>query len=95
MTCLADEKAMGGQDGSVRIGDGEAEFAGAILRAERGDEQEQKGRVDQGGVDRNTAQTDSPRLAGDALRLFYSDDERRLWGRSATTFGREGRAVSR
>ena len=89
MACLADEKAVGGQDSTVGIGDGEAKFAGAILRAERGDEQEQEG-----GVDRNTAQTDSPRSAGDALRLFYSDDERMLWGRSATTFGREGRAVS-
>ena len=94
MACLTDEKAVGGQDSTVGISDGEAKFAGAILRAERGDEQEQKGCVDQGGVDRNTAQTDSPRSAGDALRLFYSDDERRLWGRSATTFGREGRAVS-
>jgi len=50
---------MGGQDGTVGIGDGEAEFAGAILRAERGDEQEKKG-----GVDRKTAQMDSPRSAG-------------------------------
>jgi hypothetical protein len=30
---LADEKAMGGQDGTVGIGDSEAEFAGPILRA--------------------------------------------------------------
>jgi len=33
MACLADEKAVGGQDGAVGIGDGEAEFAGAILGA--------------------------------------------------------------
>jgi len=57
---LADEKAVGGQDGAVGIGDGEAEFAGAILRAgERGDKQEKKCGVDQG-----TAQRDSPRSAG-------------------------------
>jgi hypothetical protein len=62
VACLADEKAVGGQDSAVGIGDGEAEFAGAILRAERGDEQEQEG-----GVDRNTAQTDSPRSAGECL----------------------------
>ena len=49
MACLADEKAVGGQDGAVGIGDGEAEFAGAILRAgQRGTQQEQKCGVDQG-----------------------------------------------
>ena len=65
VACLADEKAVGGQDGTVGIGDREAEFAGAILRAsQRGDEQEKKCGVDQGGVDRNTAQMDSPRSAG-------------------------------
>ena len=30
---LTDQKAVGGQDGSVGIGDREAEFAGAILGA--------------------------------------------------------------
>jgi hypothetical protein len=68
VACLADEKAVGGQDGTVGIGDGEAEFAGAILRArQRGDNQEQKRGNDQGGVDRNTAQMDSPRPAGNAF----------------------------
>jgi hypothetical protein len=56
---LADEKAVGGQDSAVGVGDGEAKFAGAVLRAERGEEQEKKG-----GVDRKTAQMDSPRSAG-------------------------------
>jgi hypothetical protein len=57
---LADEKAVGGQDSAVGVGDGEVKFAGAVLRAsERGEEQEKKG-----GVDRKTAQMDSPRSAG-------------------------------
>ena len=91
MACLADEKAVGGQDSTVGIGDGEAKFPGAILRASRrGDEQEKKGGVDQDGVDRNTAQMESPKSAGDASGLFYSDGGRRLWDGSATTFGREG-----
>ena len=60
VACLADQKAVGGQDSTIGIGDSEAEFAGAILCAgERGDEQEKEG-----GVDRNTAQMDSPRPAG-------------------------------
>jgi hypothetical protein len=89
VACLADEKAVDGQDGTVGIGDGEAKFAGSILRAsKRGDEQEKED-----GVDRNTAQMDSPRPAGNALGIFYSDDGRRLRDGSATTFGREGRAV--
>jgi len=67
VACLADEKAVGGQDGTVGIGDSEAKFAGSILRAERGDEQEKEGGVDQGCVDRNTAQMDSPRPAGGGL----------------------------
>ena len=91
---LADQKAVRRQDSAVGVCYGKAEFAGAILCAERGDKQEKEGGIDQGDLDQNTAQMDSPRSAGDALRLFYSDDERRLWGRSATTFGREGRAVS-
>ena len=93
VACLADEKAVGGQDSAVGSGDGEAKFAGAILRAERGDEQEKKGGVDQGCVDRNTAQMDSPRPAG-GLGIFYSDDGRRLLDRSTTTFGRERRCCS-
>ena len=32
VACLADEKAVGGQDGAVGIADGDPEFAGAILR---------------------------------------------------------------
>jgi hypothetical protein len=60
VACLADEKAVGGQDGAVGIGDGEAEFTGAILGAgEQGDKQEKKC-----GVDQDTAQMDSPRSAG-------------------------------
>jgi hypothetical protein len=95
VACLADEKAVGDQDGAVGIGDGEAKFAGAILRAgRRGDEQEKKDGVDQSGVDRNTAQMDSPRSAGDASRLFYSAGGRRLLDGSATTFGRERRCCS-
>jgi hypothetical protein len=94
VTCLADEKAVGGQDSAIGIGDSEAEFAGAILRAERGDEQEKKGGVDQGCVDRNTAQMDSPRPAGGCLGIFYSDDGRRLLDSSATTLGRERRCGS-
>ena len=63
VACLADEKAVGGQDGTVGIGDSEAKFAGAVLRAsERGEEQEKKG-----GVNQNTAQMDSPRSAGECL----------------------------
>src|SRR6266851_1010905 len=92
VACLADEKAVSGQDGAVGIGDSEAEFAGAILcPSQRGGEQEQECGVDQGGVDRNTAQIDSPRSAGDASEIFYSDDGRRLLDGSATTFGRERR----
>ena len=65
VACLADEKAVGEQDGAVGVGHGEAEFPGAILSAgQRGDEQEQECGVDQGGIDRNTAQMDSPRSAG-------------------------------
>ena len=42
VACLADEKAVGGQDGTIGIGDSEAEFAGAILcPSQRGGEQEQ------------------------------------------------------
>jgi len=85
VACLADEKAVGGQDGTVGIGDDEAKFAGAVLRAgERGDEQEKEG-----GDDRNTAQMDSPRPAGNTVGIFYSDDGRRPRDGSATTFGRE------
>src|SRR3981081_960743 len=85
VACLTDEKAVGGQDGTVGIGDGEAKCAGAILRAsKRGDKQEQEY-----GVDRNTAQMDSPRPTGNALGIFYSDGGRRLRDGSATTFGRE------
>jgi hypothetical protein len=79
VACLADEKSVGGHDGTVGIGDSEAEFAGAILGAsQRGDEHEQECGVDQGGVDRNTTQMDSPRPAGDAWGIFYSDRRRRL-----------------
>jgi hypothetical protein len=85
---------VGGQDRTVGIGDGEAKFAGAILRTERGDEQEKEGGVDQGCVDRNTAQMDSPRPAGGGLAIFYSDDGRRLLDGSVTTFGREGTCCS-
>jgi hypothetical protein len=86
---LADEKAVGGQDSAVGVGNRKAEFAGAILRAERGDEQEKKG-----GIDRKTAQMDSPRSAGDALGIFYSDGGRRPRDGSATTFERERRRCS-
>jgi len=64
VACLADEKAVGGQDSAVGIGDGETKFAGAVLRAgERREEREKKG-----GVDQNTAQMDSPRSAGECLK---------------------------
>src|ERR1700686_1940226 len=90
VACLADEKAVGGDDGTIGIGDSEAEFAGAILcPSQWGGEQEQEC-----GVDRNTAQMDSPRPAGNALGIFYSDGRRRLRDRSATTFGREGTCCS-
>jgi hypothetical protein len=90
VACLADEKAVGGQDGAVGIGDGEAEFAGAILRAsQRGEKQEKKS-----GVDRNTAQMDSPRAAGGGLGTFYSDDGPRLWTGALLLSGGRGRAVS-
>jgi hypothetical protein len=63
MACLADEKAMGGQDGDIGISDGEAQFTGAILRAAwRGDQQEREC-----GVDQSAAQMDSPRSAGACL----------------------------
>jgi len=85
---------VGGQNRAVGIGDREAEFAGAILRAsERGDEQEQECCVDQDGVARNTTQMNSPRPAGDAWGIFYSGRRRRLWDGSATTFGRERAAA--
>ena len=91
VACLADKKAVGGQDGAVGIGDGEAEFAGAILRAgQRGDEQEKKS-----GVGQDAAQKDSPRSAGDALQILYSDHGRRLLDGSATTFGRERACCAR
>ena|SRR6266550_2213475 len=84
VTCLTDEKAVGGQDGTVGIGDCEAEFPGAILRpSQRGGEQEKEGDVAQ-----NKAQMDSPRSAGQALKIFYSDRGRRLLDGSASTFGR-------
>src|SRR4029077_4447723 len=58
------------QDSAVGVCDGKAEFAGAILRAERGDKQEKEGGIDQGDLDQNTAQMDSPRSAGRALGYF-------------------------
>src|ERR1700676_4216564 len=61
---LADQKAVRREDSSVGVCDGKAEFAGAILCAERGDKQEKEGGIDQGDLDQNTAQTDSPRSAG-------------------------------
>ena len=71
VACLTDEKAVDDQDGAVGIGDGEAKFAGTILRAgRRRDEQEKKGGIDQDGVERNTAQMDSPKSAGDASGYF-------------------------
>ena len=68
MAGLADEKSVGGQDGAVGIGDGEAELAGAILRAsQRTDQQENKYGADQGGLGRDEAQIDSPGTAGGCL----------------------------
>src|SRR5438552_18622777 len=65
VTCLTDEKAVGGQDSTIGIGDCEAEFAGAILcPSQRGGEQEKEGDVDQ-----NTAQMDSPRSAENPRRV--------------------------
>ena len=94
MAGLADEKSVGGQDGAVGIGDGEAEFAGAILRVrQRSDQQENKCGADQGGLGRDKAQMDSPKSAGDASRIFYSDHGRRPLDGSATTFGREAAAL--
>jgi hypothetical protein len=81
---------VGRQDGTVGIGDSEAEFAGAILcPSQREGEQKQEC-----GADRNAEQMDSPRPTGNAFGIFYSDDERRLWDGSATTFGRERRGCS-
>ena len=88
---LADQKAVRRQDSAVGVCHGKAEFAGAILCAERGDKQEKYGGMDQGDLDQNTAQMDSPRSAG-GLEIFYSDDGRRLLDGSVTTFGRERRA---
>src|SRR4029077_12326161 len=67
---LADQKAVGRQDSAVGVCDGKAEFAGAILCAEPGDKQENEGGIDQGDLDQNTAQMDSPRSAGEALGYF-------------------------
>src|SRR6202521_187194 len=53
---LADQKAVRRQDSAVGVCDGKAEFAGAILCAERGDKQEKEGGIDQGDLDQNTAQ---------------------------------------
>src|ERR1700675_3294820 len=74
---LADQKAVRRQDSAVGVGDGKAEFARAILCAERGDKQEKYGGIDEGDLDQNTAQMDSPKSAG-GLGTFYSDDGRRL-----------------
>ena len=90
---LADQKAVRRQDSAVGVCDGKAEFAGAILCAERGDKQEKYGGIDQGDLDQNTAQMDSPRSAG-GHEIFYSDDGRRLLDGSVTAFGRERRAGS-
>ena len=91
MAGQTDEKAVGGQGGTVGIGDGEAEFAEAILRAgQRRDQQEKKRGVDQG-----AAQMDSPGSAGGALGIFYRDHERGLFDGSATTFGREEAVAAR
>jgi len=92
VACLADEKAVSGQDGAVGC-DGEAEFAGAILRAERGDEQEKKGGVDQGCVDRNTAQMDSPRPAGEAWGYFTAMTGGGCWTGALLLSGGRGGAV--
>lgn len=61
---LADQKAVRRQDSAVGVCDGKAEFAEAILCAERGDKQEKEGGIDQGDLDQNTAQMASPRSAG-------------------------------
>jgi hypothetical protein len=88
VACLADEKAVGDQDGAVGIGDGEAKFAGAILCAgRRGDEQEKKD-----GVDRNTAQMDSPRSAGECLGAILQCWRAEAVGRERYYF-RAGKAV--
>jgi len=93
MAGLADEQAVGSQDSAIGIGDREAKFAGAILGAgQRGTQQEQKCGVDQGvdrGGDREKAQIDSPKSAGDASGIVYSGGGRRPLDESATTFGRE------
>ena len=88
---LADQKAVRRQDSAVGVCYGKAEFAGAILCAERGDKREKEGGTDQGDLDQNTAQMDSPRSAG-GLEIFYRDDGWRLLDGSVTTFGRERRA---
>ena len=61
---LADQKAVRRQDSAVGVCDGKAEFAEAILCADRGDKQEKEGGIDQGDLDQNTAQMASPRSAG-------------------------------
>jgi hypothetical protein len=61
---LADQKAVRRQDSAVGVCDGKAEFAGTILCAEQGDKQEKEGGIDQGDLDQNTAQMDSPKSAG-------------------------------
>lgn len=89
---LADQKAVRRQDSAVGVCDGKAEFAGAILCAERGDQQEKECGMDQGDLDQNTAQMDSPKSAGGGLGIFYSDDGRSRLDGSVTIFGRERRA---
>jgi hypothetical protein len=89
VACLADEKAVGDQDGAVGIGDGEAKFAGAILRAgRRGEEQEKKG-----GVDRNTAQMDSPKSAGMPRGYFTVTAGGGCWTGALLLSGGRGGAV--
>ena len=76
---LADQKAVRRQDSAVGVCDGKAEFAGAILCAERGDKQEKEDGIDQGDLDQNTAQMDSPRSAGGRLRYFTATTGGGCW----------------
>jgi hypothetical protein len=94
VACLTDEKTAGGQDGAVGIGDCEAKFAGSILRAsQRGGEQEQECSVNQDGVDRNTAQIDSPRSGGTPRRYFTAMTSGGCWTGALLLSGGRGRAA--
>ena len=69
MSCLGPLTAAVARDVEGRLAAQMGGFAGAILRpSRRGNQQEKKCGVDQGGIDQDTWQMDPPRSAGGCLR---------------------------